>query len=123
MDLNARYMVAASRLAALADPRGWTPRDLTDVFALVTPSMSPEEWAQRIQRIEGAVASGPPADEDSGMAVEDGIPFPSRPPVEGDPDPVTTDTMNKLLGGQMQDLIRAGIVSVKEVKPEEANAG
>jgi hypothetical protein len=92
MDMNARYVLACIRFAAVADPRAWTEQDLLDVAALCDAPIPPDEWQRRL----GGAAN-----------------VPAKPAVE---DPETSATIEALLGSAGGKLKEQGIISIEEVK-------
>jgi hypothetical protein len=92
MTPEARYLIACARLAALGEPKTWTPDDLMDVAALVDPPVSFEAWMQKVAKRLS--------------------PTETEQPKVADPD--TTATMESLLHGDLQHLAAQGIVSVAE---------
>ena len=103
MTPEARYLIASARLVALSDPQTWTPDDLADVSALVEPPMSFSRWLER-RNAQGQAQQAAP------LAV----------PLEDDtkkPDYETTATVDSLLGGELRQLVKNGIVSIEEGPP------
>lgn len=95
MDQHTRYLIANARLAALSDPASWTPEELLDVFALANPPVSFRRWSERLTLLGSAAA-------------------PTPEPVQDD----TQQTMNAILGGKLDHLIKDGVISVQEIKSE-----
>jgi hypothetical protein len=103
MTPEARYLIASARLVALSDPQTWTPDDLADVSALVEPPMSFARWLAR-RNAQGQTA---PAIEVAPVAQDDA----------NKPDYETTATVDSLLGGELRQLVKNGIVNIEEGPP------
>jgi hypothetical protein len=97
MTLEARYVLAHARLAALAHVGAWSDQDLADVAALTTPCVAFDAWAQRVGAIQGKAPAA------LGATPED-------------PDPETTAAVSALLGASGRELEAQGILSVTEIR-------
>jgi hypothetical protein len=102
MSPDVRYILACARLASLADPSKWTADDLTDVAALVSPTVPYDVWAGRVA-LSSTTHATPPSSATH--------PAPHFGNCE---DPATTETMASILAGHGKPLIDLGVLSVEE---------
>jgi hypothetical protein len=100
MNTGARYILANCRLAAMADVSRLTDDELLDIAALApAPTTSMDEWMRRRDIIR-------PQEE----------PAAAQAPQEEVEDPVTTASVQAILNGEANELIKLGILEVREVK-------